>query len=88
MRFIDLKTSNQIQIPGLRFRRIATLIGFYSEIEAAKLLLSQNLIDLPDTLEAIHTLWEKSAEKRKQLPPRKLNPSLQSTWQLEQFEKK
>ena len=88
MRFINLKTSNQIQIPGLRLRRIATLIGFYPEIEAAKLLLSQNLIDLPDTLEAIHTLWEKSAEKRKQLPPRKLNPSLQSTLQLEQFEKK
>ena len=46
-----------------RLRTIATLIGFYPELEAAKLLLTQDIVDHPHSLQEIHELWERIAKR-------------------------
>ncbi len=42
---------------------IAVLLGFYSELEAAKHLIHLNVVDGPTTLAEIHSIWEQTSKQ-------------------------
>ncbi len=62
---------SQFQPVSPRRRCLATLIGFFPELEATKLLLHHNFDDLPASLTQLHELWEQHFAKCQQLEQRK-----------------
>lgn len=56
---------------------IGTLIGFLPEIQAAQLLLSEGLVDVPRSLAAIHKIWEQANKNCSQLQSRNWSTSVE-----------
>lgn len=55
---------------------IAALIGFLPELQAAQLLLTENLVDAPRSLGAIHKFWEQTQKNTSQLQSRNWSTSV------------
>jgi hypothetical protein len=76
------------EVQPARRRRVATLIGLFPEMAAAKLLLNENYVNIPTSLEGLHTLWEQAAACCAQLPERDVSPyTLSTTEELKQYKR-